>query len=92
MFTADERDQVRDRIIEMAKRDPRVTAGALIGSTAAGLGDRWSDIDITFGIEDGTSLQAVLDDWTAQFNSELGARIVNLSVERDVREALKRSE
>jgi predicted nucleotidyltransferase len=73
MFTADERDQVRDRIIEMAKRDPRVTAGALIGSTAAGLGDRWSDIDITFGIEDGTSLQAVLDDWTAQFNSELGA-------------------
>jgi len=24
----------------------------------------WSDIDITFGIADGTSLQAVLDDWT----------------------------
>src|SRR5919205_1178484 len=73
MFTAAERDQVRDRIIEMAKRDPRVTAGALIGSTAAGLGDRWSDIDITFGIQDGTSLQAVLDDWTAWFDSELGA-------------------
>ena len=56
MFTPEERDHVRDRIIEMAKSDRRVTAGALIGSTAAGLGDKWSDIDITFGIEDGTSL------------------------------------
>src|SRR5919199_1589217 len=73
MFTAEERDQVRDRIIEMARSDPRITAGALIGSMAAGLGDRWSDIDITFGIEEGISLRAVLDDWTAQFNSELGA-------------------
>src|SRR5205814_8143248 len=73
MFTPEERDHVRDRIIEKAKSDRRVTAGALIGSTAAGLGDQWSDIDITFGIEDGTSLQAVLDDWTAWFNGELGA-------------------
>jgi predicted nucleotidyltransferase len=75
MFTTEERDQVRDRIIEMAKSDRRVTAGALIGSTAAGLGDRWSDIDLTFGIEDGDGarLQQVLDDWTAWFTSELGA-------------------
>ena len=73
MFTTEERDLVRDRIIEMARSDPRVTAGALIGSTAAGLGDKWSDIDITFGIEDGNNLQGVLDDWTKWFNSELGA-------------------
>jgi len=73
MFTTEERDHVRDRIIEMAKSDSRVTAGALIGSTAAGLGDRWSDIDITFGIEDGTSLKTVLDDWTTWFDSEMGA-------------------
>jgi hypothetical protein len=73
MFTAEERDRVRNRIIEMAKSDRRVTAGALIGSTAAGLGDRWSDIDITFGIADGTSLRSVLEDWTKWFDSELGA-------------------
>jgi hypothetical protein len=73
VFTAEERDHVRDRIVAMAKSDPRVTAGALIGSTAVGLGDRWSDIDITFGIEDGTSVRAVLDDWTVWFNRELGA-------------------
>jgi hypothetical protein len=73
MFTAEERDRVRDRIIEMAKSDRRVTAGALIGSTAAGLGDRWSDIDLTFGIEDGARPQAVLDEWTAWFDRELGA-------------------
>ena len=73
MFTAEERDHVRDRIIELARSDPRITAGALIGSTAAGLGDRWSDIDITFGIADGISLWAVLDDVTTWFNRELGA-------------------
>jgi hypothetical protein len=66
MFTAEARDQVRDRIIEMAQSDPRVTAGALIGSTAAGLGDWWSDIDLTFGIVEGTHLRAVLDERTAR--------------------------
>src|SRR5437763_16107615 len=73
MFTTEERDHVRDRIVEMARSDRRVTAGALIGSTAAGLGDRWSDLDITFGIEDGTRLNAVLDGSTEWFDSELGA-------------------
>jgi hypothetical protein len=73
MFTSDERDQVRDRIIAMAKRDRRVTAAALIGSTAAGVADQWSDIDLTFGLAEGTRLQAVLDDWTTWFASALGA-------------------
>ena len=57
----------------MAQSDRRVTAGALIGSTATGLGDQWSDIDITFGIAESTSLPAVLDDWTTWFERELGA-------------------
>lgn len=73
MFTPEERDEVRERIIAMAKSDPRVTAGALIGSTAAGLGDQWSDIDLTFGIAEGTRLQTVLDEWTTWFDRELGA-------------------
>jgi hypothetical protein len=73
MFTAEERDRVRDRIIDMAKSDRRVLAGALVGSTAAGLGDKWSDIDITFGIENSANLRDVLDDWTKWFNSDLAA-------------------
>ncbi len=64
MFTAEERDRVRQFVLEMARADERVTAGALIGSTAFGGGDQWSDIDITFGIVDGVAHAQVLAEWT----------------------------
>jgi hypothetical protein len=70
MFTAEQRDQVRNRVLELARTDPRVTAGALTGSTAFGAGDAWSDIDVAFGIADGITPEAVLDDWTQVFARE----------------------
>lgn len=73
MFTAEQRDYVRERVLEMAKSDPRVTGGALVGSTAAGAEDEWSDIDITFGIAGGTTLETVLKDWTEILERDLGA-------------------
>ena len=71
MFTAEQRNDVRNRVLELARADPRVTAGALTGSTAFGGGDGWSDIDVAFGIADGTSLEVVLDDWTQVLDREL---------------------
>jgi hypothetical protein len=73
MFTVEQRDQMRERIVEIARADPRVTAGALVGSSASDAQDLWSDIDITFGIADGVSIQTVLDDWTALFGRDFGA-------------------
>jgi predicted nucleotidyltransferase len=73
MFTTEQRDAVRDRVLEMAKADPRVTGGALVGSLAGDAEDQWSDIDITFAIADGTSLETVLDEWTSVLERELGA-------------------
>ncbi|HET9496171.1 MAG TPA: hypothetical protein VFR15_18240, partial [Chloroflexia bacterium] len=73
MFTPEERDRVRDRVVEMAKADPRVTAGALTGSTAIGAGDEWSDVDVAFGIVGGATPEAVLDDWTEALVREMGA-------------------
>jgi len=70
MFTAEQRDRVRQRILEVAQSDPRVIAGALTGSMAFGGGDRWSDIDVAFGIAEGITLEAVLDDWTHLFEQE----------------------
>lgn len=72
MFTAEHRDQVRERVLELARTDPRVTAGARTGSTALGAGDAWSDIDVAFGIADGSSPEAVLQDWTAVLDREFG--------------------
>jgi predicted nucleotidyltransferase len=70
MFTVEYRDYVRNRVLEMARADPRVTGGALTGSTAFGGGDDWSDVDVAFGIADGISLEAVLHDWTQVLERE----------------------
>jgi hypothetical protein len=72
MFTAEQRDHVRQRILELAQSDPRVIAGALTGSMAFGGGDEWSDIDVAFGITPGVTPQAVLDDWTHVLAREWG--------------------
>jgi hypothetical protein len=72
MFTVDERDRVRARLLEIAHADARVVAGAEIGALSQGGGDRWSDLDLTFGLAHG-SVDAVLADWTSQIARELGA-------------------
>ena len=73
MFTREQRDNIRERILDMARSDPRVTAGAITGSSAVGAEDEWSDIDVAFGIANGTSPEAILDDWTATLFRDLGA-------------------
>ncbi|HZU69593.1 MAG TPA: hypothetical protein VFA09_20135 [Ktedonobacteraceae bacterium] len=70
MFTAEFRDYVRQRVLELAKADSRVIGGALTGSASLGTGDRWSDVDIAFGIADGNRLETVLDDWTRSLDQE----------------------
>jgi predicted nucleotidyltransferase len=72
MFSVEQREHVRRYVLEMAKADSRVTGGALTGSTAFGGGDRWSDIDVAFGIADGVELKAVLDEWTQVLEREFG--------------------
>src|SRR5216117_2578954 len=73
MFTVEERDLVRNRIVQMSRADPRLVGGALVGSTAGGGGDRWSDLDLTFGLADGAAIDDVLADWTARLVNEFQA-------------------
>src|SRR5438093_5854612 len=73
MFTVEERDLVRNRLVQMSRSDPRLVGGALIGSTASGSGDRWSDLDLTFGVADGAAIEDVLADWTARLVNEFDA-------------------
>jgi hypothetical protein len=60
------------RVLELLRGDPRVTGGALTGSTALGLGDPWSDVDVAFGIAEGHRLEEVLADWTPLLVQALG--------------------
>jgi hypothetical protein len=66
VFTVEQRERAQERILELAKADPRVVAGAAVGSLAIGPGDRWSDLDLTFGLEDGTEIGDVLEGFTRE--------------------------
>ncbi len=70
MFSAEERDRLRTRLLEAARDDGRITAGALTGSASVGREDRWSDVDLAFGLAADASLNAVLDDFTASMYRE----------------------
>src|SRR2546427_13154042 len=73
MFTVEERDLVRKCLVQVSRADPRLVGGALIGSTAGGGGDRWSDLDLTFGVADGAAIEDVLADWTVRLANEFDA-------------------
>jgi hypothetical protein len=73
VFTVEQRDSVRDHVLRTARNDARVVAGAAVGSLAGGDGDRWSDLDLTFAIDDGAAVGDVLDDWTKGLVDELDA-------------------
>jgi hypothetical protein len=81
VFTIDQRDALRARMLEFAEEDERVVAGAAVGSLAVGSGDRFSDLDLTFGIATGVPVAEVLEDWTRSLTEELDAvRLVDLEV------------
>ena len=73
VFTIEERDRVRNGLLEMARNDPRLVAGAIVGSMARGGGDRWSDLDLTFGLADGTAVIDVLIGWTRDLEQKFNA-------------------
>jgi predicted nucleotidyltransferase len=73
MFTVSERDHLRDHVLRLATADPRVVAGAVVGSLARTEGDRWSDLDLTFAVEDPVPITEVLEDWTRDLIAEFRA-------------------
>jgi predicted nucleotidyltransferase len=73
VFTVDERTRIHDRILELAKSDERIVAGAVVGSLATNEGDRWSDLDLTFGVTPENQTLDVLDRLTTPLASEFGA-------------------
>jgi hypothetical protein len=73
MFTVEDRRRLREALLEKAHADTRVVAGAEVGSTAVGGGDRWSDLDLTFGVADGTDLNELLANWTSDLEERFAA-------------------
>jgi hypothetical protein len=81
VFTIEQRDALRERVLRLGRQDERLVAGAVVGSLAVDAGDRYSDLDLTFAIADGVRVADVLGDWTRTLVEELGA-VVLVDLER----------
>jgi Nucleotidyltransferase domain len=73
VFTPEERERLREELIAAAKADERISGVAVTGSAARGAVDRWSDIDLAFGVADPAMLKEALADWTDRMRGERGA-------------------
>jgi hypothetical protein len=73
VFTVEQRDALREHLLQLAEKDERVVAGAAVGSLAVNAGDRFSDLDLTFGIADHVPTAEVLDGWTRSLVAERDA-------------------
>jgi hypothetical protein len=73
VYTPEERDGVRARLLERARADDRVTGAALTGSAALGNEDRWSDVDLFLGVAESAELDEVIADWTTSLYEEVEA-------------------
>jgi hypothetical protein len=73
VYTVEERERLRETLIATARADSRISGAAITGSAALGTGDRWSDIDLAFGISDPAGLRDALTDWTNVMYRDHGA-------------------
>lgn len=73
MFTGDRRQRVRAQLLERAREDERIVGAAITGSAARDAEDRWSDVDLFFGVANGIAIEDTLSDWSAFVYRELGA-------------------
>lgn len=73
MYGDRDRERVRDALIAWAHEDERIARAALVGSSATGTEDRWSDVDLSLGVRDGTRVATVMDDWTRRAEASWGA-------------------
>jgi hypothetical protein len=71
MFSVEDRERVRARVLALAGEDPRIVDGKVVGSLATG-GDRFSDLDLTFAVANGVPVAEVLEEWTRVIVDELG--------------------
>jgi hypothetical protein len=71
VFSVEERDSIRDRLLGMAEADSALVGAAVTGSQAVDGGDRWSDIDLAFGVEG--PLEATMRRWTELIHHDFAA-------------------
>jgi hypothetical protein len=66
VFEVQDRERLRDELVSAAEADARISAAALVGSSALGGEDQWSDIDLALCIDADADAErpAVIAGWT----------------------------
>jgi hypothetical protein len=64
LFSTEERAALRKELIQIARADARITGAAITGSASVGKEDRWSDIDLAFGVREGSEVETTLVDFS----------------------------
>lgn len=73
IFTADERERLRDELVSAAQNDPHLCGAAHTGSAASSRLDRWSDIDLVLCLASAASHEQVVAEWTDRLYDQHGA-------------------
>jgi hypothetical protein len=79
VFSPDERTRIRSELIELAKADKRISGVAITGSLAADREDRWSDVDLAFGVNDVEDIESVISYYSLHMCGAYGA-LYNLAI------------
>jgi hypothetical protein len=79
VFTIEDRQRVRQHLIDMARSDPRIVAAAEVGSLTQTTDDRWSDVDLTFGVRSDDDVEWVLPDWTERLAADAAVALFDWS-------------
>jgi hypothetical protein len=69
LFEPEARATTVAELVARARDDVNIVSAALVGSLASGSGDRWSDVDLSFGVAPGVALEPVIRDWTEHLAS-----------------------
>ena len=73
IFTPEEREQLRSKLVLAAEADSRIIAAAHTGSGAAGTVDKWSDIDLALSLAPDATSEEVLASRTKVMYDQNGA-------------------
>jgi predicted nucleotidyltransferase len=73
MATDERRKRIREALIQKAESDHRVTGAAITGSAARETVDRWSDVDLFFGVASGHQTTEIIAEWTEFVYREFAA-------------------
>lgn len=64
IFTPDDRERLRAKLVSAAQRDPSLCGAAHTGSAASSRLDRWSDIDLALCLKPAAPRDHVISAWT----------------------------